>query len=401
VSGVALLPLAGHRAASAHAAQVVAPPEDSLTAAECEAAAEASPDSFLGALPPGDATGAELDAQLAGCRAVLDRLHAHHRLTPLARPSLAVVTLTPPGERPTIAVIGDAEVAAYTDGRVLGHERIQPERVAQLARYLEVVRIASSPVCVAHAPSDAVAAATATALARPAIVSFVASDGVELQLRLIDDEVEIGAVRDAIAGVGRLYIADGHHRAAAVARLAAETPLAPGDRAARVLTAVVATDHLDVLPFHRRIDPLDLGPDGLVAWLATRGIDAVPVAAPSELTGPGILAVTDGRAWWRLDLRARRRSGAVESLDVRLAEREVIAPLLGVEPDAAVPAGRVHAIAPTAPLAELARPGTVGIALPAPGVAAMLEVADAGAEMPAKTTYVTPKLRSGLLIAPR
>jgi uncharacterized protein (DUF1015 family) len=402
VSGVELLPLTGHHAATEHAVRVVAPPYDSLTADEREAVARATPDSFLGALPPGDASGADLDAQLAGCLAVLRRLHAGHLLTPLARPSLALVTLTPPGRRPTTAVIGDAEVAAYTDGRVLGHERIQPDRVAQLARYLQVVRIASSPVCVAHAPSDPVTAATAPALARPAVVSFVASDEVQVQLRLIDDAAEVATIRDAIAATGRLYIADGHHRAAAVARLAAETSLAPGDRAARVLTAVVPTDHLDVLPFHRRIDALELEPGALVARLTARGIDAVALDTPAPPTEPGTFAVTDGRAWWRLDLRTRRRPGAVESLDVRLAEREVIAPLLGLDPDTwpAHP-DRVMAIPPTAPLERLAQPGTVGIALPAPSIAAMLAVADAGAEMPAKTTYVTPKLRSGLLIAPR
>jgi uncharacterized protein (DUF1015 family) len=43
----------------------------------------------------------------------------------------------------------------------------------------------------------------------------------------------------------------------------------------------------------------------------------------------------------------------------------------------------------------------VGIALAAPDVEAILQVSDLGATMPPKTTYVTPKLRSGLVITPR
>jgi uncharacterized protein (DUF1015 family) len=43
----------------------------------------------------------------------------------------------------------------------------------------------------------------------------------------------------------------------------------------------------------------------------------------------------------------------------------------------------------------------VGVTLHPPSVDEVLAVADAGRDLPPKTTYIAPKLRSGLLITPR
>jgi uncharacterized protein (DUF1015 family) len=169
----------------------------------------------------------------------------------------------------------------------------------------------------------------------------------------------------------------------------------------RVLTAVIPSDHLEVLPFHRRVVGAALGGgDQVAARLGSLG-ELRELGGRWQPDERGVVAVTVGGRWWALDLRERIVDGPVEGLDVKLVEREVLPVLLdGADPTSGARA-RVEPVAGATGLASLERDGTIGIALAAPGVEAILEVADAGESMPTKTTYVTPKLRSGIFLTPR
>lgn len=400
-------PFTCHLVAPARAEAVVAPPYDSLTPDQRSAMAAADPESFLNALPPaGPGSDADLASTLESCRRNVQRFVATGRFLPLAGPVLAIVTLESGGDR-TVAIVGDLPASAFdldatgALGMVRPHERVDPARVDQLARYLEVVGVASSPVAVAHRPSDAVAAATAPVLERPPRIGFQGDDGVDIAVWIVNDEREQAALADAVEGAGTLYVADGHHRAAAAGARA----VSGGSRGVgSVLTAVIPTDHLAVLPFHRRlVGAPDPSPQGVLRRLREVA-DPDELDVPWQPDRPGCVAVTAGGRWWRLDLRDHVQPGPVEGLDVRLVERSILPALL----DGASPAPfgspgmpRVEPVPGPAGLAALERDGTVGIALAPPRAEAILEVADAGQVMPPKTTYVTPKLRSGIFLAPR
>lgn len=399
---VTLRGFTGCRVSDADARDVVAPPYDKLEPADRDALAADDPLTFLNVMPPRGPVDGDLDALFAANRETLERLVADGRFTALPDPCLVVLTLTA-GDEAITYVVGTTDVDAYTDGRILPHERVRPDRVAQLARYLEVVEAVSSPVCVAHRPAPQVTAALAPVLACPPDVAFVDADGIRVALRVVAEEPAIASLTDAIAAAGTLYLVDGHHRAAAMAAHAARHGFGPADPAAQVLTAVVATDELTVLPFHRRVAtdgrgdtrPVDVE---VVRWLAARDLHVVPLDRPTVPDRPGTFTVVQHGRWWLVDARDRQRPGPVEGLDARLVEREVLAPLLDREDPAHDP--RVEAVAHPIGLEALDQPGTIGLALHPPGTEALLAVADAGAAMPPKSTYVLPKLRSGLLVVP-
>lgn len=200
-----------------------------------------------------------------------------------------------------------------------------------------------------------------------------------------------------------LYIADGHHRYETAVAYRGENP-----KASHTLALIVPMGDpgLVVLPTHRLVGGRPVGTEA-VAALAERftvqslaqGADLVGALETLPARGECLLVLRDGA------YRLARRGGTVppelndlappvRALDVAWADHLVV-PVLrrmaGEEPlrytsDAA------------AALAALAR-GEAGAAvlLRPPTVADVLAVADAGAFMPPKATYFTPKVPSGLV----
>lgn len=394
-----LRPFAGHVVVGDHAARVVAPPYDALSPETRAALAASDPDSYLGALPPGATGGvtAALEAALARCREHLAGLLAGGRFRRLERPSLLVLAIGA-GARRGVAIVGDVAVGAYTDGRIRPHERTRDDRVAELVRYLEVVGVASSAVAVTQRPHPDVTAATAPVLATTPTVAFRDDDGIDIALWVVDDAAATAALTAAVDAAGTGYVADGHHRAAAAARFAQVHGHGHDVPGGRVLTAVLPSDHLAVLPFHRRIDGAVTADDpraaeAVLERIRAAGFALAPLDAPAVPSTHGTLHVVVAGRWYAADGASLVADDPVEGLDVRLFERHLV-PAVGADTPPAPVAAPLG-------LTVLDVPGAVGVALRPAAIDEVLAIADTGGTTPAKTTYVTPKLRSGLVVTPR
>jgi len=401
---IELLPVSGHLVAAPHARTVVAPAYDALDPEQRRAHTAAHPESFLTALPTGEVDAGTLD----GNRRAWERLLADGRFRPLAGPAFMVLELTEHGHTVT-AVIGDVDVHHYLDGTIRPHEHVRPDRVQDLVRYLDTVEVASSPVCVLHRPDPDLAAVVARLRAGEPAVDAPLTDGARIRLWEVRPGREQQAMLRATRALAELTIADGHHRAAAVAHRVGPAAVKPPEAAdgtpvagfgRLVLTALVPADELRVEPFHRRIDGLEgVTAEAVAAVLAERGLRMEGLPGPAAPPGRGTIHLTVGGQWWAVRIGGRAGPGPVGSLDAHVVEREVVAPVSTLE---AQPEGaRVVAIPGPRGLDALARRDAVGIMLTPPTIDELLAVIAAGEVLPHKSTYLVPKLRSGVLVVPR
>jgi uncharacterized protein (DUF1015 family) len=380
-----LEPFEGYVVSRDHAADVVTPPYDALSPRERRQRGGQA-DSFLGVLPPSDE---EADPQLlAASRDRVTELIRGGRFVPLPGPVLGVLSLTT-GRREMTGVVADLPTAAFeTGGRIRPHEQLHPARVETLARYLDAVGVASSPVCVSHLPSTEVTdLLTETRTGEPAVDH---TDPVgRVRLWLVSDPEEQQRLRDAVGRTEDWLLADGHHRAAAAREVG------------RVLTVLVADDQLGIRPFHRRVR-LD-ETDRAAPRLRDRGLTLTELPGPTPPVRAGQVTVGAGGRWWTVPLPAGDDT-PLGDLDVTRAGEHVLAPLLGSEgglAEATLSDHRVEAVPPTVQLASLPTDRQVGVALVAPTMAEVRAVVGAGQTLPPKTTYVVPKQRAGLLVVPR
>jgi uncharacterized protein (DUF1015 family) len=396
---VHLDPFDGEMVDPGHAAAVIAPPYDRLSADERRAIAATRPDSFLTVLPTGTTDDDDGDDGLRANRAALQALRRRGRFAPLPGPCLAVLALGDDAQT-AVAIVGDVEVAAFESGAIRSHEQVRPARVEQLARYLEVVGTASSPVALVHRDDPHIDAVTAAVMRRAdPDLDVVLDDGVRLRVWLVVAAAHQDELRETFAGAQGLTIADGHHRAAAGAAFAAAH--GPGRVVERILVAAFPASRLTVSAFDRRIS--GLGPDAgtrILTILGTAGIEPTPIEPPTSRPPRHVAHLGVEQRWWAVPLDDVLRTDPLGQIDAAVIERVLLEPLtkrvasVVVEPVPAAPTGTGHP--PPDP-----GPGTALVRLHPPDVDALITVAAAGATLPAKSTYLGPKLRSGVFLVPR
>jgi uncharacterized protein (DUF1015 family) len=324
-------------------------------------------------------------------------------LTPDSGPGLYVLQqrfTAPEGAlRTRTGVIAGVVAEPFSEGRVRPHERTHagPKRDR-----LELIR-ATRTMCEAllllsRDPTGALQRGLAEITAEPPAAE-AQMDGVGISLWYVSGDRALSLAD----GVGRepLYIADGHHRYETAVAYRRENALAH-----RTLGLIVPTGDpgLLVLPTHRMIGAVRAqGVPELLREVAA--IDRLPpdedvrqALAEVSLAGGGcVVAHPDGL--YRM-LRApgleppslRELLPVVRSLDVAWADTAVIPHLQSA-------AGALR-YTPDLDLAlRSVRDGEVGAAvlLNPPPVEQVLAVADAGAFMPPKATFFTPKVPSGLV----
>ena len=214
-----------------------------------------------------------------------------------------------------------------------------------------------------------------------------------------------------LALVPRAYIADGHHRAAAAARVRkafrdahGDTMGASGTEPCDFLLAVLFPEsQLMTLPYDRVVaDTAGLAPDALLARLAEQGFAVGdPQGEPIRPTDALHYGLYVGGAWHELAWQGDVPQTAVGKLDVSVLQDQALGPILGITDPGRDPRIRfVGGQADASALEPLAGDAGLAFALRATPVADMMAVADEEGIMPPKSTWFEPKLRSGLFIRP-
>ena len=392
------------RPAPAFASRIPSLPYDVLDTAEARALAAHDPYSFLHVVKP------EIDLPedvphddprvYAGGRAAFDAMLRQGWMVPDPQPALYVYRLTREGRTQT-GVVGLVAVDDYEGNRVKRHELTRADKELDRVRHTRALGAQPGLVFLASRPSPALASALAAAAAATGPdADFTAADGVRHAVWAVSGPGR-AAIEAALGGIDAVYIADGHHRAAAYARVARE---APGIDVPAFAAALFPGDELTLLDYNRVI--LDLGgrtPEQFLEAVTAAGFRATSVDAPVRPTRPGVFGMYAGGRWFRLDLVSPPgpQADPVARLDVSLLSERVLRPVLGIE-DVRTDR-RIDFVGGGRGVAELARRVDTGTAAAAFSLCPtrlddVFQVADSGGIMPPKSTWFEPKLRSGLLV---
>ena len=397
-------PFEGHLVAAEWVDSVVAPPYDSLTPEERHRHADTHPESYLNATRSVEEYASYASDDAPSLPALLRRNARFVRRYIVAGrfiaqpPCVFVYRLACHGHMQR-GVVAEMPISAYLDGRIKRHEFTRVAREDALAEYIDRVRTASSPVCLAYRADGEIRERLDAATRPRATVSHTSEDGVEHDIWVIDG-ADASSLIAAFDPVSIAYITDGHHRCAATARFST----AGAD--ARLLVALFPDDELRILPYHRVVR--DLGPHSTESFLARLAEDFIVEPLPAgdaEAARPrarGEFAVhVDGR-WLRFRLAGDQAPppDPAEAIDVAILQARVLGPVLGItDPRDDERLGYVAGVSGLDVLERACRDQWhAAFALYPTSMGELVAVADSGAVMPPKSTWFDPKPRSGFFL---
>lgn len=401
-------PFRGLRPKSDYLKAVIAPPYDVVNREEARARATASPWSFLHVSRP------EIDlpenvspydpAVYAKGRENFLRMIDEGILHYDTARSYYVYRLTM-GAHVQTGLVATASLAAYLANRIRKHEHTHPDKEEDRARHIEALNAHTGPVALVYRHAPAIDG-LAQAAVRGEPDMDVTLDGVRHCLWIVQDRQQVDALSDAFEACDALYIADGHHRTAAAARVASARRLANpahrGEEAYNYFLAAIFPDvQMQILDYNRVVKDLNgLAPAQFVDRLrAAFSVDSARM--PVKPRAPGDFGMYLAGEWYQL--RIKREcvpADLVGRLDVNLLAQHLLAPVLGVKDQRRE--ARIDFVGGIRGLRELERrvdsgDAAVAFSLHPPSLADVMAVADAGGVMPPKSTWFEPKLADGLV----
>ena len=224
---------------------------------------------------------------------------------------------------------------------------------------------------------------------------------------MIDGAHEIAALTAAFDAMPALYIADGHHRSAAAARVAAarrsRNPAHSGDESYNYFLAVAFAHHqMRILPYNRVTKDLNgMSPQTFLQRL-TSGFNVEPSSTPVIPDSPAQFGLYLAGNWYRLFIHPGLIpvNDPVARLDVSLLADHLLAPILDIhDPRTDKRIDFVGGVRGTAELQRRVDAGGMAAAfsLHATQMEDLMAVADRGEVMPPKSTWFEPKLADGLV----
>lgn len=303
-----------------------------------------------------------------------------------------------------------AHVADYMNNTIKKHELTRRDKEDDRMKHVRGTHANIEPVFLAF-KSDAV---LLDVIAKYAAVEpeydFVAPvDGFRHRFWVIADAADQAVITEAFARMPALYIADGHHRSAAAARVGAElAALNPHDTGEEEYNYYMAVcfpaEQLTILDYNRVVRDLNgLTPAGFLAALEKNfTVEAKGGGSyrPQELHEFSLYL--EG-AWYGLKAKPGTFDPAdpIGVLDVDISSRLILDELLGIKDLRSD--DRIDFVGGLRGLDELKRRVDSGemklaLALHPVTMEQIMNIADSGHIMPPKATWFEPKLRSGLVI---
>lgn len=321
-------------------------------------------------------------------------------------PCYYVYELTMDGRVQT-GITACASIDDYQNQVIKKHENTRADKEQDRINHVNICDAQTGPIFLAYRSNEVINAVVDRAKEKMPLYDFTAEDGVRHRVFLIDKETDIEAVRDAFSGIGEIYIADGHHRAASAVKVGLlrreEHPDYTGEEEFNYFLSVLFPhDQLMIMDYNRVVKDLNgmTEEEFLTKMQELFEVEeAGEKAVKPRKKGTFTMFLKD--CWYICRIKeADVSTDPVEGLDVSVLQNVLLAPVLGIgDPKTDK---RIDFVGGIRGLEELERrvhtDAAAAFAMYPTSIEELFAVADAKRLMPPKSTWFEPKLRSGLFI---
>ena len=387
-------PFQGLRPKAEFAQQVIAPPYDVLSTEEARELAKDNPYSFLHISKP------EIDLP-KDTNPFSDEVYAKgtenfqalitQNILQQDNEDCYYIYRISRGDHQQTGLVAVCSIEAYRANKIRKHELTRPDKETDRVRQMEALNAHTGPVMLSYRHEDAVDELITAPETSPEYSANGQYDSLH-EIWVIKDKEHIQQISDAVNNLDCLFIADGHHRSAAAARV---------DGSDAFLSVIFPDNHLNILSYNRVIKDLNgLDEQSLLEKLnhdftVVESDDAVQ---PENKFQIGMF--TNGH-WYKLTANSQAdEADPVDSLTVSLLGNKIIEPIFAITDQRKDP--RINFVGGSRGLSELEKcvnsgDYAVAFSLYPTAMTELENVAEANLLMPPKSTWFDPKLADGLV----
>lgn len=392
--------------------RVAALPYDVMTSEEAAKMAEGNPYSFL------HVDKAEIDLP-AGTDIYDGRVYrkAAENLDKMIKrgvyiqdktPVMYIYRLTMEGRSQT-GLVGCTSIDEYLENKIKKHELTRESKEQDRIRHVDACNANTGPIFLTYRDNNDINKTTDRWIkTHTPVYDFTSEDGIRHTVWLIDDEDTIKRLSEDFLAVPSLYIADGHHRNASAVKVGLmrreENPYYDKDAEFNYyLSVIFPQSQLKIMDYNRVVR--DLNGLSVKDFLnkVRRNFDLEEIKDCNTLKpkAPHTFGMYLNKRWYLLTANNVDETDPVESLDVTILQKNLLAPILGIgDPRTDERIDFIGGIRGIKALVKRVDSGNAAVAFSMfpTSMEQLMNVADSGKIMPPKSTWFEPKLRSGIFI---
>lgn len=299
-----------------------------------------------------------------------------------------------------------AHVDDYMNGNIKKHELTRRDKEDDRMKHVRITNANIEPVFLAFRHNDVLAELIKKYAAQEPVYHFKAPvDGFIHQFWVIENKEDQNAITEEFAKMDSLYIADGHHRSAAAARVGAEK----GEKEGRgehdyYMAVCFPAEQLTILDYNRVVKDLNgLSEEDFLKALEKNFTVACKGEENYRPQKMHEFSLYIGGKWYSLEAKPGtfNEKDPIGVLDVDISSRLILDEILNIKDLRSDK--RIDFVGGLRGLGELKRRVDSGemkmaFALYPVSMQQIMDIADSGNIMPPKATWFEPKLRSGLVI---
>ena len=300
-------------------------------------------------------------------------------------------------------IIAACSIDDYKKGIIKAHEKTIEKRKNIFTEYLENTCFNADPVLLCYKKQDKINNIINKVNRTKPEYDFTTTNKVRHQLWIIDNSADIDVICKSFSKINNIYIADGHHRIASSENLASNKIVSKYSNLNFFMSLLITDHQLNIINFNRLIKTINnLDKEEFIKRIKKNYIVNKCSSINSKDNSQIVMYIN--KAFYNLKpKKGSYKKDCVNSLETSILSNNILSPILGIkhertDTNISFISGKVS----IAKIKEQVDNGKYEVAfiLNPITIEAIKKVADKGKIMPPKSTYIEPKLRSGIIIYP-
>ena len=298
----------------------------------------------------------------------------------------------------------------YLKGKIKKHENTREDKEKDRINHIDFTDANTGPVFLAYKAKDEIKQiVNSWTKEKNPVYDFTSEDGITHTCWAIDDKSIIQQLIKSFAEIDYLYIADGHHRAAAATKVGLKRRGEFKDYTGKEefnysLSVLFPHDELYIMDYNRVVADLAGNSEKEFIQKISKKftVEKYDEEGPYRPEAKDTFGMYLDNCWYKLTAKPGTfdEDDVVGSLDVSILQNNLLTPVLEIkDPRTDQRIEFVGGIRGLEELEKRVKEGMkVAFSLYPTSIGELMKVADAEKLMPPKSTWFEPKLRSGIFI---